>query len=120
MNRDTPDLTGTVTVMLRGYFRQHNANRRAVTLPLTQAATPRAVLALLSVPAGGVGLLLVNRQQVSMDSPLRAGDTLEILPLLGGGRGEGETLRCGERVAPCIPHPVSRIPHCASHTGGSS
>ena len=126
-DRPTADSSGAITVMLRGYFSQHNANRRAVALPLAQAATPRAVLALLSVPAGGVGLLLVNRQQVSMDSPLRAGDTLEILPLLGGGRGEGETLRCRERVALCLPHRVSRIlqrvsrsAYRASHTGGSS
>ena len=54
-------------------------------VPLAEAPTVQAALARAGVPAGAVGLLLVNRQTVSMDAALHAGDTLEVLPLLGGG-----------------------------------
>ena len=75
-----------VTVLLHGYFsQQHSGSRRRFTLPLAEAATPRIVIARLAVPPGAVGLLLINKQQAGMDSALHAGDTLDILPLLGGG-----------------------------------
>lgn len=78
--------TATIIVVLRGYFSRHiPEDQRLQVLSLDQAATPRAVIAHLLVPPGAVGLLLVNREQVTMDTPLHAGDTLEILPLLGGG-----------------------------------
>jgi molybdopterin converting factor small subunit len=79
---------GKVTVVLHGYFsRQYNVSRRAIVLPLAQAATPRSALAALALPAGAVGLLLVAKQQVTLDTPLHGGDTLDVLPLLGGGSG---------------------------------
>jgi molybdopterin converting factor small subunit len=81
----------SVTVILRGYLsREYRESQRTVILPLANAATPRQIIAHLSIPVGAVGLLLmsrvkVDRQQVSMDTPLQGGDTLEVLPLLGGG-----------------------------------
>jgi molybdopterin converting factor small subunit len=54
-------------------------------LPLAEAGTPRAAIARLRVPAGAVGLLLINKEQAGMDTPLRDGDVLDVLPLLGGG-----------------------------------
>ena len=91
MDTIQPVPTGAVTVVLRGYLsREYRESQRTVTLPFADAATPRRILAQLSIPVGAVGLLLmsrvhVDRQQVSMDTPLQAGDTLEVLPLLGGG-----------------------------------
>jgi hypothetical protein len=77
---------GRITVTLRGYFSQDLASGvRSVTLPLAEAGTPRAAIARLRVPAGAVGLLLINKEQAGMDTPLRDGDVLDVLPLLGGG-----------------------------------
>ena len=76
----------TITVVLRGYFsRSLPKDLRSVTLPLAQGPTPRAAIARVGVPAGAVGLLLVNRETAAMDTALHAGDVLEVLPLLGGG-----------------------------------
>jgi|GEM_PF-6293826 len=76
----------TVTIILRGYFGRHLPDgRRTMVLSLADAPTPRAAMARLSVPAGAVGLVLINREQATIDTPLHAGDTLELLPLLGGG-----------------------------------
>lgn len=76
----------TITVVLRGYFsRRLPSSERTVVLPLSSAPTPRAAMARLAVPPGAVGLMLVNKEQAQLDDPLRAGDVLEILPLLGGG-----------------------------------
>ena len=76
----------TVTIILRGYLsHEYRESQRTVVLPLAEAGAPRQVITRLSIPLGAVGLLLVNRQQVSMDTPLHGGETLEVLPLLGGG-----------------------------------
>ena len=89
----------TVAVVLRGYFsRTLPTGLRTATLPLAEAPTPRAAIARLGVPAAAVGLLLVNKEMVNMDTPLSAGDTLEVLPLMGGG---------GQRC------PVVRLPYSA-------
>ena len=75
-----------VTVALHGYFsRQYSGSQRLLIAPLAEAATPRAVIAHLAIPLGAVGLILINNQQATLDAPLRGGDRLDILPLLGGG-----------------------------------
>ena len=79
-------MVGVVTVVLHGYFSRHLPDGvRAHVLELAQAATPRAAAARLDVPPGAIGLILVNKQQASLDTPLHSGDKLDILPLLGGG-----------------------------------
>jgi len=81
-----PAPADTVTVVLRGYFSHYVQDSvRTVSLSLAEASTPRAALARLGVPVAAVGLLLVNKQIVGLDTPLSAGDTLEVLPLMGGG-----------------------------------
>ena len=84
----TPELqaAAAVTVALHGYFsRAHSGGQQTMLLPPDIAATPRAVVAHLAIPTGAVGLALINGRQASLDDPLRAGDRLDILPLLGGG-----------------------------------
>jgi hypothetical protein len=89
MNEIAPEpssAAGTVTIVLRGYLgRDLPTGTRSVTLPLAQAPTPRAVATRLSVQISAVGLVLVNKQQAGMDTPLHAGDVVDILPLMGGG-----------------------------------
>jgi hypothetical protein len=79
-------IVDSVTIVLRGYFsRRLPDGIHAVTLPLTRAATPRAALAELTVPLDAIGLVLVNKEQASLDTPLCPGDAVDILPLMGGG-----------------------------------
>ena len=76
----------SVTIVLHGYFsRRLPDGIHAVALPLTRAGTPRAALVALAVPLDAIGLVLVNKQQASLDTPLQPGDTVDILPLMGGG-----------------------------------
>jgi hypothetical protein len=76
----------SITFTLRGYFsRRLPDGIHAVALPLTQAATPRHALAELGVPLDAIGLVLVNKQQASLDTALQPGDAVDILPLMGGG-----------------------------------
>jgi molybdopterin converting factor small subunit len=84
------EVSGEVTVVLHGYFsRRLPEGAHRYVLELAQAATPRVVAAHLGVPLGAIGLILINREQASMDTPLRAGDSVDILPLLGGGQEPG-------------------------------
>ncbi|WP_020676737.1 MoaD/ThiS family protein [Geopsychrobacter electrodiphilus] len=39
----------------------------------------------LNIPAGEVGILLLNAVHAKMDQPLTEGDLLAIFPLVGGG-----------------------------------
>ncbi len=84
----------TVTIVLRGYLgRDIPSSTRSLNLRLAEAPTPRAAIKLLSVQISAVGLILINKQQAGMDTLLRAGDLVDILPLMGGGRtaeDEGE------------------------------
>ena len=76
----------SITVALHGYFSQRYSGRqRPVIVPLAEAVTPRAVVARLGLPLGALGLVLINNQQATLDTPLHDGDRLDILPLLGGG-----------------------------------
>lgn len=86
MEKESQMAADTVTIILRGYLsHEYSESQRTVVLPLAEAGAPRQVMTRLAIPLGAVGLLLVNRQQVSMDTPLHGGETLEVLPLLGGG-----------------------------------
>jgi hypothetical protein len=86
METESHTATDTVTINLRGYLsHEYRESQRTIVLPATDAATPRQVIKRLAIPLGAVGLLLVDRQQVSLDTPLQAGATLDVLPLLGGG-----------------------------------
>lgn len=78
--------TDGITVALHGYFsRAFSGSQRTLVVPLADAGTPRAVIDHLAIQPGAVGLVLVNGAQASLDTPLHAGDRLDILPLLGGG-----------------------------------
>jgi hypothetical protein len=81
-----PSSDDAVTVILRGYFsRQLPSGGKTFTLRLADVPTPRTAAVRLSVPLPAIGLVLINRQQASMDTPLHPSDVLEFLPLLGGG-----------------------------------
>lgn len=83
----------TVTVILRGYFsRRLPVGGKTFSLPLAETPTARAAVTRLGVPLPAIGLVLINRQQGDLDTSLQGGDTVELLPLLGGGGDQHSVL----------------------------
>jgi sulfur carrier protein ThiS len=87
------DETESITVILRGYFSRyapHEERRVSLAAPVSTALSVQAIIEALTIPRHAVGIVLVNREIASLDQEVRAGDTVEILPLLGGGRSQEE------------------------------
>ena len=57
----------------------------AACVELPEGATVRDLLARLRIPDEGPRLLLVNGHDVEASATLRAGDVVDVLPLLVGG-----------------------------------
>jgi molybdopterin converting factor small subunit len=73
----------TVTVKLFASFRTGRFAIQAGDYP--DGTTVGDIVTQLGIPAGELGIMLVNSRHVKLEQSLADGDTLALFPLLGGG-----------------------------------
>jgi len=73
----------TVTVKLFASFRTGRFDIQSGDYP--DGTTVGDIVATLGIPAGELGIMMVNSRHVKPERCLEDGDTLALFPLLGGG-----------------------------------
>lgn len=56
---------------------------RRLTLP--ENATVADLMEILSIPPDDLGILVVNRRDATLNQPLKEGDRITLIPVIGGG-----------------------------------
>lgn len=72
-----------VHVEIRLYGAGGRPAAQQVALP--DGSCIRELLAWLALPEAEVGIVLVNREDASFDTPLQEGDRVTLIPPIGGG-----------------------------------
>lgn len=63
----------------------HDGTTRKVIVELAEGATVRDLLAASQIPMDDVGILVVNRKSAVFDQTLSEGDSVTVIPHIGGG-----------------------------------
>lgn len=72
-----------VTVELYSYFRKGRFARDTIEIP--EGTTTKVLLQRLKIPPPDVGVLVINGKAGSFKSVLQPGDSVTIIPSIGGG-----------------------------------
>lgn len=72
-----------IRIRLYGVFRIDRFKEEVRDYPL--GTTVREVVEKLRIPGQLLGIVLINGVHAGVDDPLKDGDVLTLLPLLGGG-----------------------------------
>lgn len=73
----------TIVLNLHPIVAEQTGDPHSINVP--EGATVDDALAVLGIDATRAGFVLVNGQQIPYDTPLHDGDSLFIMPFLGGG-----------------------------------
>ena len=63
----------------------HLRKNRNQTVEVTDGSTARDLVRLLGIRLETVGVLSINDRQADLDQQLKSGDTISIIPPIGGG-----------------------------------
>lgn len=72
-----------IKVRLFGFFRIDRFKEEELTVQ--EGSSARQVVEELQLPLQHLGIVLINERHAQLDDRLHEGDTLSLLPLLGGG-----------------------------------
>ena len=63
----------------------HLRKNRNQTVEVTDGSTAKDLVRLLGIRLEAVGVLSINDRQADLDQQLKSGDTISIIPPIGGG-----------------------------------
>ena len=73
----------TIQVQVKLFL--HLRKNRNQTVELTDGSQARDLVRLLGIRLEDVGVLSINDRQAALDQQLKSGDTISIIPPIGGG-----------------------------------